>query len=468
MPRLGTHAAWRDAARQLARTDPEAVDWGWEEAGPALFGDPLPDPPEGVTIPRAFASLAETMMAERSGQGFALAHALLYRLQTRKGLLSNRADPVVARAERIAKEIRRDIHKMHAFVRFRELPAPEGSEPPRRHFAAWFEPDHRIEEGIADFFVNRFGDMNWTIVTPEVTTAYIDGRLHRNAVASVRPDAGDPLEELWTTYYSNIFNPARLKVDAMRAEMPKKYWRNLPEARVIPSLIADARARVTAMQAAPGSPARPIPEDPMPDDGPDLFAPATLSAAAEAAAACTACPLWRDATQVVFGEGPPDASVMVVGEQPGDKEDLAGRPFVGPAGQLFSEAAVEAELDRDACYVTNAVKHFKFVQRGKRRIHQRPGTTEIKACSGWLTQELSLVDPKVVVAMGATALLALTGKGTGILKRRGSVEETRDGRPLLVTVHPSYLLRLPDEKTRIRERAAFTDDLRKVRELLAV
>jgi DNA polymerase len=426
-----------------------------------MFDEPLPPPVEGLTVSRPFDALARTLMSERTGRGFALAHALLHRMRGDRALLSNRADPDVAAAEAIAKEIRRDIHKMHAFVRFREV----GPQEPRRRFAAWFEPDHRIEEAVASFFANRFGDMDWAIVTPEVTLRHEDGRLALDAVESVRPQAEDALEQLWTTYYSNIFNPARLKVDAMRAEMPRKYWRNLPEAQAIPSLIAGARARVAAMQAAAPRPARAMPEEAeMPKDLFDAFD--TLDAARSAAHGCTLCPLYADATQVVFGEGPPDAPIMIVGEQPGDREDLAGRPFVGPAGQLFDEVAEQAGLDRAQCYVTNAVKHFKFVQKGRRRIHQKPGASEVKACTTWLESELSLVDPKVVVAMGATALHALTGKGQGILKRRGTVEETRDGRPLLITVHPSYLLRLPDPELKAEQTERFRADLAAVPGLL--
>jgi DNA polymerase len=194
-------------------------------------------------------------------------------------------------------------------------------------------------------------------------------------------------------------------------------------------------------------------------DQSDLFGSPDLDALRDSAAACTRCPLHGPATQVVFGEGPTDAPVMIVGEQPGDKEDVAGRPFVGPAGQLFTEQAEAAGIDRDAYYVTNAVKHFKYVQKGRRRIHQKPAASEISACRWWLDQELDAVDPDVVVAMGATALHALTGKGAGILKRRGTVEETRDGRPLLITVHPSYLLRLPDESMRADETERFRADL---------
>lgn len=473
LPRIGTYDAWRDAARRLAGADvpPEAVDWGLEGDDAAMFDAPLPAAGRALTVPSAFASLSRSLVPERSGQGMILAYALLTRLGREPGLLANRADPQVSRARDIAKAIHRDLHKMHAFVRFREEESAVQGDG-RRAFSAWFEPEHRIEEPVADFFVNRFGDMDWRIVTPEVTIAYLDRTLTLHAIASARQDLDDPLEQLWTTYYSNIFNPARLKPDAMRAEMPKKYWRNLPEAQAIPSLIAGARARVTSMREA--GPTAPSPaslrrkEPPMAQQpGPDLFGAPDPGDLAREARGCTRCPLHAPATQVVWGEGPPDAGLMFVGEQPGDREDIAGRPFVGPAGQLFDEIAVKAGIDREAAYVTNAVKHFKFVQRGKRRIHQRPAASEISACRWWLEQELQAVDPAVVVALGATALHALTGDGKGILKRRGAVEETRDGRPLFVTVHPSFLLRLPDEAAREREMALFRQDLEQVRDLAA-
>ncbi len=474
LPRIGTFGAWRAAARRLAGAGvpAAAVDWGLEGGEASMFDADLPEPGGDLRVPAAFVDLTRSLIPERSGQGMRLAYALLLRLQSDAGLLSNRADRQVAKARDIAKSIHRDLHKMHAFVRFREEEA-EG----RRAFSAWFEPDHRIEEPVADFFVNRFGDTDWRIVTPEVTLAFVDRRLAMRPVASRRPVAGDPMEQLWTTYYSNIFNPARLKPQAMRAEMPKKYWRNLPEAQLIPSLIAGARGRVAAMQAAgPSLPAprsirrqRPAETEETPmatDPGPDLFGAPDIGALAREASACTRCPLYGPATQVVFGEGPGDAPLMFVGEQPGDREDIAGRPFVGPAGQLFDEVAAQAGVDRGAAYVTNAVKHFKFEQRGKRRIHQRPSAGEVTACRWWLEQELAAVDPILVVALGATALHALTGNGAGLLKRRGALERTRDGRPLFVTVHPSFLLRLPDAASRERETEAFLGDLRRVRGLI--
>jgi uracil-DNA glycosylase len=178
------------------------------------------------------------------------------------------------------------------------------------------------------------------------------------------------------------------------------------------------------------------------------------------AADCRACHLWKDATQTVFGEGPQQASVMMVGEQPGDKEDLAGKPFVGPAGQMLDKALKEAGIVRSTVYVTNAVKHFKFVPRGKFRLHQRPATPEIKACRPWYEREKASVKPELVVAMGATAAQSVLGKVTPIGKTRGRIITMDDGTHVLVTVHPSYLLRLPDEDAKAREYAHFVDDLR--------
>jgi DNA polymerase len=186
----------------------------------------------------------------------------------------------------------------------------------------------------------------------------------------------------------------------------------------------------------------------------------SLAALREEAADCRACHLWKDATQTVFGEGPAHAPVMLVGEQPGDKEDLAGKPFVGPAGQMLDRALKDAGIDRKKVYVTNAVKHFKFVPRGKIRLHQKPNTPEIRACRQWYERELTTLNPSLVVAMGATAAQSVFGKITPINKTRGRLIDMDDGRKALVTVHPSYLLRLPDEDAKVREYERFVDDLR--------
>src|SRR3954470_6651204 len=179
---------------------------------------------------------------------------------------------------------------------------------------------------------------------------------------------------------------------------------------------------------------------------------------------CTRCDLYKHATQTVFGEGPLDASIMFVGEQPGDQEDLAGRPFVGPAGQLFDAALEKAGIDRTAVYVTNAVKHFKFVARGKRRIHNKPDAGEIEACRWWIGHERELIRPPVTVALGATAARSLFGKIMAIGRNRGAPLQLPDGSECWITVHPSFLLRIPEEDRRREERALFVRDLKLVKQ----
>lgn len=180
------------------------------------------------------------------------------------------------------------------------------------------------------------------------------------------------------------------------------------------------------------------------------------------AAECRACDLWKSGTQTVFGEGFESAELMLVGEQPGDKEDLAGRPFVGPAGRILDQALREAGIDRSTVYVTNAVKHFKWEARGKRRLHKRPDAAEIAACRPWLDREIELVQPRVIVCLGATAAQALLGRAFRVTKQRGELFPQAAGHLITATVHPSSILRAPDPVARDAELAAFTEDLRQL------
>jgi uracil-DNA glycosylase len=183
------------------------------------------------------------------------------------------------------------------------------------------------------------------------------------------------------------------------------------------------------------------------------------------AASCQACPLWKDATQTVFGEGPPDAEIMLVGEQPGDREDREGRPFVGPAGLLLGRALADAGVDRKRAYVTNAVKHFKFEPRGKRRLHKRPNASEIRICRRWLFDEIEAIGPRLIVALGATAAQGLTGRAIPIQSNRGAVLDAANGLRVFVTIHPSALLRLQDEEEKRSAYTSFVNDLRLIEQL---
>ena len=230
--------------------------------------------------------------------------------------------------------------------------------------------------------------------------------------------------------------------------MPSR--RNLPQASSVKPWI-DGPMTANA-ETEPRTPQEPLMARKHADDD--------LETLREEAADCRACHLYKHATQTVFGEGRQTARIMLVGEQPGDKEDLAGKPFVGPAGQMLDRALEEAGIDRRTVYVTNAVKHFKFVPRGKIRLHQKPNTPEIRACRQWYERELAAIKPDLVVAMGATAAQSVFGKITPIGKTRGRLIDLPDGRKALVTVHPSYLLRLPDPEAKVLEYQRFVEDLK--------
>ena len=467
-------AGWRDAARALvaARVPPEAIAW---EVGEGASRMPRSsDAP--VRTSRLFLDAIGQGLLHSDPERWALAYDVLWRMQSVPRLMEDRSDRAVARLHTLVRNVRRDEHKMRAFVRFRRV--HEDASTGREAFVAWFEPEHHIERANAPFFAQRFAGMDWTIVTPRVTTHW-DGENITHAPGGTRefvPDE-DAAEEAWRTYYRSIFNPNRLKVSAMRSEMPVKYWRNLPEAELIAPLIASAPKRSEAMIAAAPAVLRVSRKD----TGMDLFegaegagdgergigdnsAPRTLEELHEAEAACRACPLWKPATQVVPGIGPSDAPVMFVGEQPGDQEDLAGEPFIGPAGQMFDQVAGEVGLERSGLFITNAVKHFKFEPRGKRRIHQKPDTSEIKACRQWFLHERRIVQPKLIVAMGATGARAVTGKAVTISRTRGTIAPLDEGTEYLITVHPSFLLRLPDEHLKRIEREKFARDLELVRD----
>lgn len=250
IPRIGAATAWRDAARGFlaAGIPPEALSWGTEETQAGLFDTAAPLPQGGaVTVARRFVQLANTVVWHSDADRFARLYAFLWRLQRRPALLQDRSDPALARLLLMEKNVHRCQHKMKAFVRFRETGDPSDT---RRSFAAWFEPTHHTVEPTAEFFRRRFADMNWSIYTPSVC-AIFDGHSVRFEPGRSAPDLpSDASEALWVTYFRNIFNPARLKVTAMQSEMPKKYWKNMPEAAEIPDLIANASARARAMAAA--------------------------------------------------------------------------------------------------------------------------------------------------------------------------------------------------------------------------
>ena len=440
-------ADWRRAARSLLAQGvaPHEVDWA--ARGEAdLFGDAaesaLPEqaPSVALRVSSGLMTLLEAAACFRAPDRWALLYRILWRSQQGDATAMSAADPDGARLHAMAKAVKREAHKMHAFLRFRERDPAAGD--PR--FIAWFEPTHDVLADAAGHFAKRMGRASWLIVTPDGTAAS-DGETVRFGPAPVgRPDEvdiDDQGEALWLAYYRSIYNPSRLNTGAMEMHMPVRYWKNLPEGRLIPGLISAAGAGARRTGQAQGVGAR---------QGTQVRVEAAQAMPARALptalSQCRNCELWRNATQAVAGTGPAKAALMLVGEQPGDQEDLSGVPFTGPAGKVLDRVLHEAGIARESAYLTNAVKHFKWEPRGKRRIHKTPAQREVDACNPWLKQELASVSPTVVVALGSTALRSLTGRRDLALSAvQGQALEV-DGRWIVPTWHPSYVLRLPGKQ----------------------
>jgi len=357
-------------------------------------------------------------------------------------------DDDVAEFRRLEHQVRRDLHKMHAFVRFRKVETESGDQ-----YIAWYEPAHHVLALAAPFFAERFAVMQWTILTPDTSVQWspVDKQLAFGpGVPGERAPQQDDFENLWRTYYSSIFNPARTNLNAMRSEMPMRYWKNLPELQTLPKLLSEADSRVDTMLARQPklTAASFVPKD------------HSLPVLQKAINACEGCDLYRCAIQPVFGRGPATARLMLVGEQPGDEEDRAGEPFIGPAGRLLDTLLAESGIDRTTVYVTNAVKHFKFTERGKRRLHENPRAAEVFACRPWLLAELEAVRPQLVVALGATASKSLFGPNFGLMRDRGKLLSSPYADRVIATLHPSAILRAPDPNRSAQMRSLFVSDLK--------
>ena len=448
----------------------DQISWSVSNAPDLFGGGRLPSAygaaGKPIILPRAVVDLIQLVVCHSDPEKYALLYELVWRMRRPQNpephLHEVASDKLVARLTAMAKSVRRDLHKMHAFVRFRELNDPVIG--PR--FVAWFEPDHFIVEEVAKFFVDRFVSLDWAILTPKGSIWWDRSELAIGPPGT-RADAPetDAFELGWRTYYESTFNPARTNLNQMRQHMPKKYWRNLPETQAIPQLVHAAASRVDQMieqeAAMPTkrNPAKAVAA--MAEQGPSSLDELNRIIA-------KSDPFVEGSSRAVLGEGPMRPGIAFVGEQPGDQEDLQGRPFVGPAGQVFDRALEQAGIDRAKAYNTNAVKHFKFIQRGKRRIHQSPTAGEIKHYRWWLQKELDFVQPRLVVALGASAAHALEGEHLTIRDSRGphTFPDTQ-GQAGYITVHPSSLLRHPSPDDREREYAAFVRDLERIRDLAA-
>jgi uracil-DNA glycosylase len=422
---------WRKATRALVMAGVAPEDVRWSVRSHDEQGGPLPEATGSFGISRALVSLASLAVQAREPERFDLLYRLVWRANAGERVLAKTNDPEVRRVQGLAFAVRAEAHRMRTLVRY--LPVTEDGH---TRYLGWYAPAHYVLEANAQLIARRFSNLTFSILTPDGAAHWDGAELCFStgvARATVPDDAA--LQAWWQGHHAGLLRHCRVGTTVPEADQ---------------------------LDEAPRSPDRaPLGPVVLP-----LHSDASLQEAMHEASDCRRCHLFGPATQTVFGEGPAHASVVFVGEQPGDQEDVIGRPFVGPAGQIMDRAMEEAGIDRRTVYITNAVKHFKFEPRGKRRIHKTPETPEIQACRFWLDVELVGLRPKLVVAMGGTAARAVLGRAVTITRERGRPVETPDGQTAFVTVHPSFLLRVPDEDAKAREYRAFVADLKKVAELV--
>ena len=451
---------WRTKARELLQhnIEPSIVFWQDAKSNQDLLfqNEPLYFPSSSkerseFLIPKQFIPFAATLACHRNSIKWEKLYLLLWRVvHEGKQLLEISSDPLMHDLLLMLKAIKRDAHKMKAFVRFCKFNDEEGLE----YFLAWYKPDHLIVRLVAPFFQRRFEVMRWTIVTPDETVSWSGEELIYSEGKTIITNPEDALEGLWQTYYRAIFNPARVKIKAMKREMPVRYWHNLPETKMIPALLKEAPERVETMMRHQEGLATSA-ADFLPNEQ-----SSSLSQLEQHAKKCQGCPLYQNAKQTVFGVGSSSAQLILVGEQPGDKEDLAGAPFVGPAGQLLDEVLHRLNIKRESLYLTNAVKHFKYSLKGDFRLHRSPSIHEINACKPWLLSEIELIKPKVVLCLGLTAAKSLINPAFRIKQERGQLKQEANFF-IGATYHPSALLRAPSLQVREELIKVFEQDLNK-------
>ncbi len=465
----GTFESWRTQARSYLfdEVKPQLIDWADsnDDQGTLLelfqtteHQNKLSQPVHSSThrVPVEFIQRAEIVSAHRDTGRWALLYRMLWRLTHGEAhLLDMSIDPDVSLFDSYFRLVRRDMHKMKAFVRFKEMKDPKSGE---IYYTAWYRPDYNIVRLVAPFFARRFASMKWSILTEDQSAYWDTVQLTYTAgVPRSRAETQDQTESLWKTYYSSIFNPARIKLRAMSKELPKRYWATLPETEVIRELLRDSPARLQDFyhRQTPSAERWLPPPSKSPQDKQSQW-----NDLRKAAQLCQACGICENATQAVFGEGPLDAKIVIIGEQPGDQEDRKGRPFMGPAGQLLDQALMEAGIDRSQIYLTNAVKHFKWKPQGKLRLHQRPSSGEISACKPWFLREMQIIRPEILICLGASAAQSVLGKQIKLADARGQAWKTQWTDQTWVTIHPSAILRTSTPDTQAQEYERLVQDLK--------
>ena len=443
---------WRTKARQLLaeKVLPHNIHWKCEEFE-FSFGEEFRLRPitKEFTLPREFVETAMSVSAYRDDSTWDLLYRIAWRLlyEDRK-LLEITIDPEVRELMARRHSVGRDIHKMHAFVRFREIKNEEDSI-----FMAWHRPDHRILRLAIPFFKDRFNGMNWVIMTEDESVAWNKKEL------TFLPGIGkvelppDEKEELWKTYYSSIFNPARVKVNMMKKEMAVRYWDTMPETQLISSLLDEASNRVKKFEEANPMMRR-------------IEYNSSLSEIHETMKKCQSCGICAESHGPVPGVGPFDAKLAIIGEQPGHQEDLAQIPFIGPAGQELARALEKVQIERRDIYLSNAVKGFKWDKGSIERKHRTANSKEISACRPWLQNELNLIKPKILVCLGRLAAQSVVGKLIKLEDLRGRFFSTPLCDKTIVLPHPASILKIKDPEEQELSRQSFWREMQMVKDEL--
>lgn len=463
-------ANWRRAARRLLSegVHPDDVSWvpAGEEQGRLMFAvEPSTEGLAGVgevnhsanhgtpaRVPRAFMEAAELAAVHREPRRWQVLYRILWRLNHGEPhLLNIEVDDDVMLLMRMAKAVGRDIHKMHAFVRFRKVLGADPEAPEDPVYIAWHCPDHAIFRLAVPFFVRRFRTMTFAILTPDGSAYWDQHRLEYGpgVPEGMAPQLEDELETLWCSYYGAIFNPARIKTKAMKKEMPVRHWRTLPETALIGELLASSEARVAQMLKDQPTSAQPF----VPKDASDL------GVLREAATRCGGCNLCERAQSLVFGHGPAKARIVIVGEQPTDSDDRLAEPLSGPERVILGEALSAAGVRLDDVYLTHAVKHFKHQEINGIRHYKKPAPRDVAACRPWLAAELQLIKPEIIICLGASAALSVLGRMIRLADERGKRLQSTWSTRTFVTENIAAVLNIKDEDERASAVTRFYSDM---------
>lgn len=440
---------WRNSALELlaAQIDPDSICW--EENSGLFLGEAWAGgPKKEIKLPRSFVQDSRIVACHRDPSTWTLLYRLLWRLDHgEKNLFIDQLDKDVLDFHGRYKSVTRDLHKMKAFVRFKKTLIDD-----QEWFVAHHNPDHKIMRLAGPFFQERFKGMKWTIFTPD-ESAHWDGEdLSYSPGVEITETLNDQQEDLWKTYYASVFNPARIKVKAMKKEMPVRYWKSMPETVLVHELLEDAPKRLEEFYQT---------------QLPALQKWESLDAMANSLQTCRQCGICAKATAPVMGEGPASARLMLIGEQPGDEEDKANKPFIGPAGKVLNKALMEAGLKRKEIYVTNAVKGFKWLPKEHRRWHRGADSSEIAACRPWLKNEIDLVKPDILVCLGRSAAQSVLGKMIKLEDVRGKFFSTSYCSNTIILPHPSSILRCQNEEEKHLAYQRFVSELQLVQSKLA-